>query len=89
MFKISLFAAAVVLTSTAVLAGEQTPNWPLTGADRNAENVKAAYQTQCGVWADNDKLQGDKRADFVASCQKDMAQVWPLGLDAGGGGGEG
>ena len=89
MYKITLFAAAMVLAASAVLADEQTKNWPLTGYDTNAEVVKSAYRNQCAIWAGAANLQGDNRDTFIANCQKDMGQVWPLGLEAGGGGGEG
>jgi len=89
MLYTRLFAVTLVLFSAPLLAGEQLSGWPLNTLDPGADNVKTAYQSQCAAWAEAGRLEAEKYDAFMASCQRDISQVWPVGFEQGGGGDEG
>ncbi len=77
MNKHTLLALALICNAPA-WAGDSVfaaPNTEETPA------VVAAYEKQCSAWADEQKLSGTQRDDFVKNCVKEMATVWPVGYD--------
>lgn len=50
----------------------------------DSPRVMAYYQSQCEQWSKADWIQTDQRASYTHQCVVSMADVRPIGFEAGG-----
>ncbi len=88
MIRKVLFAVPLLTTIAAVQAAEPFPEWPAGTMDENDPRVLAVYKAQCTQWAEENQLIGDAKTAYIANCQKDMPDMWPVGFEKSSGGGD-
>jgi len=80
MLRKIIFSAAVLgVTSVAVAADKL--QWPTGAQDPQDTRLVAFYNDQCASWADDNKLTGPARDNYIAKCLKEIPDLYPVGFD--------
>jgi hypothetical protein len=77
----STLIAALMLLGTGLCYAEAEAPASFLGEDAQSARAQDFYRSRCDTLANEQVSNDSERPAFMASCIKDMTNIWPLGYD--------